>query len=304
MVGLVFPGIAPSYYQDVKDYLKYNHYARKRYDQASCFLGYPILEAFKEAKEEDSVILESAFFINTIALLDMYYEKYQYKPNITTGPSFGGMAAAVQVGSLTFEETLWLTQETSKISKKYFEQLGKYQTLLIYNLLLEDVENIINNYKERGILFEIVGYMGKIICVCGKNNDIKELKGYLNHKRKCFAVDTLNYPMHSELLEPLKVELEKKIYSQLDFKDLENPVISDVDGNLLIEKGDFKQMLLDGINNPVRWDLVVKTMKRVELNDIYVIGPKNIFAQLLKKQFNVINVSPDNSIDSNRKEQA
>jgi len=295
MVGLVFPGTAPSYYHDIVEYLKFNQYARKRYDQASEILGYSIMDAFAEAKEEDLEVLESAFFINTIALLDLYYQKYNYQPDVTIGPSFGGMATSVQVQSLTFEETLWLTHESSKFSKKWFKRLGNYQTLLIYNLLLEDIKILIAEYKNRGIDFEIVGYMDKIICVCGDIEHINELKGYLNHKRKCFAVDTLNYPMHSKILKPLKIELEKEVYSKVDFKELKNPVISDVDGTLITDKDAFKQTLLNGVYQPVRWDLVGNMMRKLELEDVYVIGPKNIFAQLLKNQFNTININPENS---------
>lgn len=296
MVGIVFPGLAPSYFHDVKDFVKNNRHAQRRYDEASVVLGYSLLEAFAEAKPEDSEVLESSFFINTISLLDFYYEKFNYQPKVTIGPSFGGMAAAVQLQSLTFEETIWLTHESSKYSKMWFERLGSYQTLLIYNLLLEDLENVLKKYIQKGIELEIVGYMGKVLCVCGKTEHINQLKQDLNKIRKCFSVDTLNYPMHSKILTPLKFELEKKIYSQVEFKELKNPLISDVDGKRITSKDEFKQTLLDGNDHPVRWDLIIKTLKMMELSDIYVIGPKNIFAQLLKNQFNTINVNTDNSI--------
>ncbi|MGR6009560.1 hypothetical protein ACT7CZ_21630 [Bacillus cereus] len=74
---------------------------------------------------------------------------------------------------------------------------------------------------------------------------------------------------------------------------MKTSIISDVNGEVITDSELFKQSLLDGYDNPVRWDLVTDTMKKQEVSQTFVIGPRNLFAQLLKQDFNIVRISPD-----------
>ncbi|MED1873395.1 hypothetical protein [Brevibacillus borstelensis] len=294
MIGLVLPGLAPSSYEEVKDFIETNPFAKKRFQEASDIIGYSLAEAFREATEDQHEVIESAFLANSIALLDYFYERYGLHPDYSIGASFGGMSVAVQSGGLTFGECLWLTHESAKHSKTYFQQMdAEYHTHFIFNLSLEETEELINDFQAKGMELELVGHLEKVVCLCGEKSVVQSLKEVINQRSKCFSVHTMKQPIHSRLLTELKHQLRDKFYSQVVFKPLQVPIISDVDGHIYKQSEELKQMLLDGYDHPVRWDLVSKSMKQEHIETAYVVGPRNLFTQLLKYEFETIGISPD-----------
>lgn len=302
MNGLILPGLAPSTYEDVESFLHHSEFAKKRFKEASEVIGYSLYEAFKNSTENDYEVRECSFLANTIALLDHFQEDYHLEPDIIVGPSFGGMATAVKTESLTYSEVIWLTHEAAKISRNYYQEFDEmYQTMFIYNLSFEDANDIVNKFKANNMYLELVGNLGKVICLCGPTTSIKVLREKINHKSKVMATHTMQQPIHSKLLTNLKEKIKVEIFDQLTFKTLKYDIISDVDGDLVRDPVTFKQTLLDGYDHTVRWDLVTNTMREIELQAIYVVGPQNIFSQLLKKEWETIVVSPK-SFQKNVKE--
>ncbi|EMA6342447.1 hypothetical protein ACO11K_002012 [Bacillus cytotoxicus] len=294
MKGIVLPGIAPSSYQEVEFFINNDSFAIQRFKEASEVLGYSLASAFREADETNQEVYEVCFLANTLALLDHFYKRYNYQPDFTIGVSFGGMSAAVQTNTLTYAEAVWLTHEAAKKSKEFFKQMKEdYQTHFIYNMSLDEAKTIIRQFQEEGMYLELVGFLKKVVCLCGNAQTIKLLKEKINTIPKISSLHTMNQPIHSVLLKDLKVQLEHELFNQIKFKPMKTSIISDVNGEIITDSELFKQSLLDGYDNPVRWDLVTDTMKKQEVSQAFVIGPRNLFAQLLKQDFNIVRISPD-----------
>ncbi|CAM4057010.1 hypothetical protein BAMA_00585 [Bacillus manliponensis] len=295
MNGLVLPGLAPSHYQEVESFIKNSPFAIQRFKEASEVLGYSLVDAFKEAEvDEAPEVYEVCFLANSIALLDHYYNHYNCQPDFAIGVSFGGMSAAVQTNTLAYDEAVWLTHEAAKQAKAFFKQMdGEYQTHFIYNMSLNEAKTIIKEFQLKGMYLELVGFLEKVVCLCGEAKTIKLLKEKINTKPKCVSLHTMKQPIHSILLKDLHQQLKKGLYNQVNFKPMETAIISDVDGDVIKDTELFKQSLLDGYDNPVRWDLVTDTMRKQKIEQVYVVGPRNLFAQLLKNEFNTVRIGPE-----------
>ncbi|MDA1585493.1 hypothetical protein PDK27_17045 [Bacillus cereus group sp. TH230-1LC] len=294
MKGIVLPGIAPSSYREVEFFINNDSFAIQRFKEASEVLGYSLVSAFREADETNQEVYEVCFLANSLALLDHFYKRYNYQPDFTIGVSFGGMSAAVQTNTLTYAEAVWLTHEAAKKSKEFFKQMKEdYQTHFIYNMSLDEAKTIIRQFQAEGMYLELVGFLKKVVCLCGEAKIIKLLKEKVNTIPKVSSLHTMNQPIHSVLLKDLKVQLEHELFNQIRFKPMKTSIISDVNGEVITDSELFKQSLLDGYDNPVRWDLVTDTMKKQEVSQTFVIGPRNLFAQLLKQDFNIVRISPD-----------
>ncbi|WP_405099457.1 hypothetical protein [Oceanobacillus sp. FSL H7-0719] len=293
MNGIVLPGLAPCSYEDVKGFLQKSKFAKRRFEEASEVIGYSLYEAFKESSELDYEVRETSFLTNTIALLDHFHEDFDVEPDILIGPSFGGMATAVKTESLTYAEMIWLTHESAKIAKVFYQNTGDfYQTMFIYNLSIEEANELVNEFQSKNMYLELVGNLEKVICLCGSSESIKILQEIINRKSKVIATHTMQQPIHSKVLSDLKEELRVEVFNQVQFKPLKHHVISDVNGNLVRDPMEFKQTLLDGYDHTVRWDLVTNRMRQMKLQTIYVVGPQNIFSQLLKKQWETTVITP------------
>ncbi|MBO2535962.1 hypothetical protein [Rummeliibacillus suwonensis] len=299
MKGLILPGLAPSFYSEVVEFVETNPHAVKRFEQASKVLGYSLLDAFKVATVYDNEVMECAFFVNTIALTDCFEEQYKVKPDIVICPSFGGMAAAVYLQSVTFEEGLLISYNSSLLSNKWFEKMEEYHTIFIYNLSAEDRQLLIENYKSNGDLLEVVGIIDKVTAICGKAPIIKKLKKEINRKEKCISLYVMYYPIHSQLLSKMKFDIKEKVFDKVEIKQPNIPVISDVSGELVKSTEAFTKMLLDGYDHAVRWDLVSKRLEETEIENLYIVGPKNLFSQLLKNKYPTISLDPYTVMQSN-----
>lgn len=298
METILFPGLAPTSFQDTQKYIERSEFAKKRFTQASDVIGYSLIEAFKESKEEDYEIRESAYLALCVSLLDHFYDHFTISPDNIVAPSFGGLVATVQTEALSFKEALWLTHESAKIAKDFYYSLShNYQTIFIYNLSKEDGYSYIKDFNKKGMYLELVGYLNKVFCFCGPEESIREIKKKINSKRKVFSLHTMPQPIHSRILMPLKKILAAQVFNKMNFKQLKVPIISDVDGSIIRNPKDFKQLILDGYDHTVRWDLVTEQLKNLSVQTVYVIGPRNIFTQLIKKQIKTIDINPDRIIN-------
>ncbi|MGR6009561.1 hypothetical protein ACT7CZ_21635 [Bacillus cereus] len=205
MKGIVLPGIAPSSYREVEFFINNDSFAIQRFKEASEVLGYSLVSAFREADETNQEVYEVCFLANSLALLDHFYKRYNYQPDFTIGVSFGGMSAAVQTNTLTYAEAVWLTHEAAKKSKEFFKQMKEdYQTHFIYNMSLDEAKTIIRQFQAEGMYLELVGFLKKVVCLCGEAKTIKLLKEKVNTIPKVSSLHTMNQPIHSVLLKRLK----------------------------------------------------------------------------------------------------
>lgn len=293
MDGILLPGLAPSTFLEIESFLQQSPFAKKRFKEASEVIGYSLQEKFIQACETDYEVNETAFLANSIALVDHFKEMYRLDPDLIIGPSFGGMSAAVHSGSLTFQESVWVTHESAITAKEFYSSKEHtYQTHFIYNLSIEEAKLLVEQFNANHMYLELVGYLEKVVCLCGTSESIKELKEKLNHKPKCYSLHTMEQPIHSSLLTELKKEIATDIYSSVTFKRLNKEIISDVNGSMINSPHELQTSLLDGYDNPVRWDLVRKTMTEKNVSNVYVVGPKNLFSQLLKNKINTVEISP------------
>ncbi len=299
MDAMLMPGLAPSSYSEVSKFINQSKFAKKRFDEASKVIGFSLEESFKLATEMDHEVKETAFMANTMALIDHYKEQIQREPHFVIGPSFGVLAAAVQTQTLSYQDAIWFAYKSAKLSKDYYEELNeRYVTHFVYNLSIEDAYYYVDYFQEDEKYIEITGFMDKVLCFTGPTNTIEELKTLLNKKKKCFSLHTMKQPIHSKILTNLRNRIENDLISQLSFEQLSKPYISDVNGEVTKDSNDFIESLLGGYDNPVRWDLVVQQIKANKIERIDIIGPKNLFSQLLKDQVHINDINPDTNLSN------
>ncbi|OYD09623.1 ACP S-malonyltransferase [Paludifilum halophilum] len=298
-VAVVFPGLAPSDYESVKDFVEKSPYAHRRFDDASEILGFSLPKAFKEATEDQWEIFQCAFLANSLALSDWAEEKLGMKPSFCVGASFGGFAAAIYTRSLTYRETLLLTYESTLQEKQYFSDLGeKMGTHFFYHITLDQIQDMIQTLSAQGRWVELSAYLSDDIhAVCATSETIEMIKKEIR-KQKGISLHTMERLVHSSKLTNFKEHTRKTVYNRFLFRDLTIPCVSDVDG-MTTEKGDdLKNVLLDGYDYPVRWPETVKTLKRFHVSKVFVVGPRNLFGPIIKKHFEVAIVSPETALGS------
>lgn len=292
--AIVFPGLAPSTYETVKDFVEENPYARRRFAEADEVLGFSLIDAFKDAQEEDWEINECAFLVNTVALADYAVDHFSLDPAYCVGSSFGATAGAVFTGSITFREALWLSYQSTVREKAYADKnLKGYQSDFIYRYPLEKARKLVKEYAQKGEWLEIASYLSDdLMAVCGKEHVIQEVKKRVRQE-KGISLFTMNRLIHCSELKEIREQLGREVHSQVTFGPARIPMISDIDGSIFDQPHTIKTTLLDEYDRAIRLDLAIETMKQAGIEKVHIIGPRNIFGPLMRDAFDVQLISPE-----------
>ena len=93
-------------------------------------------------------------------------------------------------------------------------------------------------------------------------------------------------------------EVMKKEIEKTNFKDSKNILISNVTANEINSKDDLKRLLIDQIENRVRWRESVLNMIKKGVDQFIEIGPGKVLSGLVKRidrnvKINTINKESD-----------
>ena len=103
-------------------------------------------------------------------------------------------------------------------------------------------------------------------------------------------------PFHCKLMskatEIMKIEIENT-----NFKDFKNILISNVTANEVLNKNDLKKLLIDQIENRVRWRESINFMIEKGVQSFTEIGPGKVLSGLIKRIDKNVKIRTINSID-------
>lgn len=296
--AFLFSGYAPAPYKESKKYVETNPFCKKWFDRASEYLGFSLLEKYKDAQLTD-LIMQFAFFSMIFALNDELKSLKKVEPDYLLGPSYGGLAAAVFAESLTFEQALWSIKRVSELDGE-FENIGKDNGFVcFYNYPLEKVKELVKYFKEKNEFFELSGITSSspdVLAACGSKRALAEFKRFLRKERGIILYEQ-DPPMHSSKMTPLKQKYEQEIYGKLEFKPPKYPLISDIDGRIVDTAEEMAKTMVEGFDVPVRWDITMDRMEELGVKKVYVIGPRNIYAFVLKRRFETVVVNVETAVE-------
>ncbi|MCY8414677.1 acyltransferase domain-containing protein, partial [Bacillus spizizenii] len=89
-------------------------------------------------------------------------------------------------------------------------------------------------------------------------------------------------PFHSELMKPAAEKL-KEVLDSCDIKDASVPVISNVSADVMTEKAEIKEKLIEQLYSPVRFEESINKLIAEGVTTFIEIGPGKVLSGLVKK---------------------
>lgn len=279
--ALYFPGLVPTKFSSVEDFLRTDDYAHARIEVADDVLGYSLLDAYAEAEVYDWEVYESGFMALTLALADWAVEHVELNPVLCGGQSFGAIIAAVFTGALPYEDGLRLVRSSTKVEVEYFDgQPEPLGCLFFYRLDSARVDELVAEFRADGRDVEVSIYLDNAVhAVSGTLADLQLFEERVRESGG-YPFYTMNRSEHCSGVRPLRDRLETEVYDAFSWSTPKWPMLSDVSGRLLTDPEAIKQDLLDGWVTPVRWSTVVDGMRAAGAEHAHIIGPRNMFARI------------------------
>jgi [acyl-carrier-protein] S-malonyltransferase len=293
--GIVFPGMGPSGYTELGQFVAANPYARPLRRTADQVLGYPLMDRYRAAGMDYSEYSQVAFLISCLAYIDQVSDKFDTPPVACTGPSFGEKAAIAYSGALSLAETILLTARLARCEEEYFKVAHQdVVTQSVARTPRPVLDEILDAMAQRHEWFDISCHIDEDFYMVSMR--ASSLDRFMKEVRAAGGLPlyAMRPPMHSAAFDALRGKAEDEVLKDLPLSDPRIPIIADQDGSVVTTADGVRAMLLDSFVRPVRWPEVVKTMRGLGITKLYVSGPDSLFGRVrcTTQNFDVVAIKP------------
>ena len=211
------------------------------------------------------------------------------------GHSLGEYSALVSIGSLTFEDALYLLHERGKSMQEAVPE-GHGAMLAVLGLKLEDIEKLIMEIKVKGICEIANDNSDSQVILSGEKKAIDEISDILKKNKKKSIFLPVSAPFHCSLMKSAAEKMKDKIL-KTNFKKPNKEIISNVTARPVVDTEIIKKLLIDQISSKVRWRESLLYMVENGVNEFIEIGPGKVLSGLAKRISGNINVKSINTIE-------
>jgi [acyl-carrier-protein] S-malonyltransferase len=285
----------------------YNNFpiVRKIFSEADEAVNFKISRIILEGPEAELKLTQNtqpSILLVSYAIFSVLKNEFNFnleKVKYFAGHSLGEYSALLCANSLTFKDALHLLFERGK-SMQEAVSVGKGGMLAIIGSNLEDINKYISQLRSKGVC-EIANdnAEGQII-VSGNIETIEELKNILKENKKKSITLPVSAPFHCSLMNPAAIKMKKKI-DNINFKQPEYEIISNVTSTPTKNSQDIKNLLVQQIYSKVKWRESMLFMADKKINDFIEIGPGKVLTGLAKRILPNSNSFSINSIDDIKK---
>ena len=211
------------------------------------------------------------------------------------GHSLGEYSALVSIGTLTFEDALYLLHERGKSMQEAVPE-GHGAMLAVLGLKLEDIEKLIKEIKVKGICEIANDNSDSQVILSGEKKAIDEISDILKKNKKKSVFLPVSAPFHCSLMKSAAEKMKDKIL-KTNFKKPKKEIISNVTARPVVDTEIIKKLLIDQIISKVRWRESLLYMVENGVNEFIEIGPGKVLTGLAKRISGNINVKSINTIE-------
>tara|TARA_B100001057_G_C22719307_1_gene899057 strand:+ start:74 stop:1000 length:927 start_codon:yes stop_codon:yes gene_type:complete len=279
-----------------------------------------VKELFKEADESLNISLSKIILngpkekldltINTqpaiflISYSIFYLMKKEFNINLNNakyfaGHSLGEYSALSSAGYLSFAKTIKLLRIRGEAMQNAVPN-AEGGMIAVLGSSVETIEEILeNNIKDFLVQIANDNSNGQIV-LSGKNDDLDKLITVLKLKNIKNIKLPVSAPFHCKLMSNA-TEIMKNEIQKIELDNGKNTLISNVTAAEINDKEDLKRLLIEQIENRVRWRESVINMIEKGVNQFIEIGPGKVLSGLVKRINKDVKINTINS-ESNIKE--
>ncbi|MFH1625056.1 MAG: ACP S-malonyltransferase [Pseudomonadota bacterium] len=284
--AFIFPGQGSQYLGMGKELHDNFAVARETFEEASDFLGFDMRKiCFEDPNGEIGLTINTqpAVLTTSVATLRVLNQETEIKPYFVAGHSLGEYSSLVAAESLDFCDAVTTVRQRGKFMQDAVP-LGMGTMAAIIGMQEEDVEKICAEVTEGGDLVSPANYNSPDqIVVSGKTTGVQ---GAINLAKERGATRAIvldvSAPFHCSLMRPAMERLAAEL-ERISFKDIQTPVISNVEASVNTSKERVRELLTQQVCSPVRWVQSMKRMLKEDIDMVIEVGPGKVLSGLMRK---------------------
>jgi [acyl-carrier-protein] S-malonyltransferase len=257
---------------------------RELYDRASFILGYDLGVLCFDGPAEDldsTVYSQPALFVTSLAAVEVLR---QQSPEVVAncsaaaGLSLGEYTALVFAGAIDFEAGLKLVQQRGEAMQEAADATPSGMVSIL-GLERAQVEALCDQARQGDVL-----QVANLLCpgniVISGSNAACERAGEM--AEKAGAMKAVPLAFHTPIMHPADQRLAAAL-AGVTIRPPRVPVVSNVDALPHTEPEEIRQLLVQQVIQPVRWEDSLRYLLAQGCNEFYEVGPGRVLRGLLKR---------------------
>ena len=302
MFSLVFPGQGSQTIGMGKDFFENYDLVKDLFKEADESLGISLSKIILEGPKDEldlTVNTQPAIFLISYSIFQVMKKEFNIdldNAKYFAGHSLGEYSALCAANYLSFSDTIKLLKIRGDAMQNAVPK-GEGGMLAVLGSKVEIIEDILSENKNNFIAQIANDNSEGQIVLSGRNSDIEKLIHVLKSKNVKNMKLPVSAPFHCKLMSNASKIMRNEI-QKLNFQDSKIKLISNVTAKEILNKEELKTLLIDQIENRVRWRESVNHMIDNEVNHFIEIGPGKVLTGLIKRidktvKTNTINTESD-----------
>ena len=283
-----------------KEFFEKYEQVKKLFKEADEVLGFSLSKIILDGPKEELDLTSNtqpAIFLVSYSIFNTIIKEFNidlYKAKYFAGHSLGEYSALSSAGFLSFSETIKLLRTRGDAMQNAVPK-GVGGMVAVLGSTVEKIEKIINENKKNFVI-EIANdnSEGQIV-LSGKNKDLSKMTEFLKANNIKNIKLPVSAPFHCKLMKKATTIMKKEI-EKIDFQTNENILISNVTADEISKKDELKKLLIEQIENRVRWRESVIKMIDKGVNHFIEIGPGKVLSGLVKRIDKSVKINTINSV--------
>ena len=300
MFSVVFPGQGSQAVGMGKLFYEKYDLVRNYFKEADDSLNFSLSKLILEGPKSDldlTLNTQPAIFLISYSIFNVIKKEFNINLNNAkyfAGHSLGEYSALSNAGFLSFSKTIRLLKTRGDAMQNAVPK-GEGGMLAVLGSTIEKVEKIIIENKEN-FLVEIANdnSEGQIV-LSGKNKDLLKMIELLKSNSIKNIKLPVSAPFHCKLMSKATKVMKEEI-EKTDFQEGKNILISNVTADEVFKKDELKKLLIDQIENRVRWRESVSKMIKNGVNHFIEIGPGKVLSGLVKRIDKTVKINTINNV--------
>ena len=300
MFSVIFPGQGSQIVGMGKNFFEKYNLVKQLFKEADDTLGISLSKIILEGPKEEldlTINTQPAIFLISYSIFQVIKKEFNIDLNQAkyfAGHSLGEYSALSSASYLNFSDTIKLLKIRGDAMQNAVPK-GEGGMLAVLGSTVEIIEDILKeNQNNFSVQIANDNSQGQIV-LSGKNNNLIKLIDVLKSKNIKNIKLPVSAPFHCQLMNKATDVMKKEI-EKANFQDSKNILISNVTANEISDKEELKKLLIDQIENRVRWRESVINMINKGIKEFIEIGPGKVLSGLVKRIDKNVKINTINNV--------
>lgn len=284
-IAFIFPGQGSQSVGMGNELVQTNTGNKAFYDKADEQLGFALSTMMLEGPAEELTYTYNAqpALLTTSTMVSELLQAAGLKPDYTIGHSLGEYSALVASGVMSFEDGVKIVHQRGLFMNEAVPA-GQGAMAAILGMEADALKTVTDQVTAEGDVVQLANLNcpGQIV-ISGTKAGVEKACVQAKEVGAKRAIPlVVSGPFHSELMRPAASNLEKAL-NELDMHNTDVPVISNVTAAPVTSAEEMKQLLVEQLYSPVRFEESIRSLMELGVNTFIECGPGKVLSGLVKK---------------------